>query len=627
MPHSRDLALMGIGGFTGLSIVAWQTMFPWLKYDLQFIKTVMNVGKRIADDEVNERYLVRMFEESVAKYPKKTMVIFEDREYTYEFMNEQAKRVANIAYEWRFKTGETVALLMQNHPAFIWIFLGLQKVGLCVALLNHYNKGSPLLHTIKASKARAVIVGPEAELHNAIEEIRPELDISLYLQGYSKATVPDHYISWDNLMLLSPTAEISKSVRSSFNMRTPCIYVFTSGTTGLPKPAIVSQNKAIKMTKVFYAVGGTPNEIAYITTPLYHMLALSTLFSVIEIGATIVVKVQFSASQFFDDCRKHNVTFTQYIGELARYILHQPERPEDGNHKIRVMMGNGLRVDIWEKFQKRFKIPKIMESFGATEGTGAFLNTWGRVGSCGRLSPFLNALAPAKSYIVRYDPETCLPLRNKTGRCIPCDIGETGLLIVKIINKDVLEDGFYLGEKAANEKKCVRNAFEEGDVFFNFGDLLYVDKDYFLYFKDRIGDTFRWKGENVSTNEVANILTELPFIQDANVYGVEVPGADGRAGMAGILLKENVKFQLDLLPKIYKHCEKNLPIYARPLFLRFIKEMPLTTTHKQKKVHYVKEGFDPNIIDDPLFRISPEAKSYVPLTTDNIGTFLAKSRL
>ncbi|XP_048780351.2 long-chain fatty acid transport protein 2-like isoform X1 [Ostrea edulis] len=627
MPLKRDKLLIGLGSVAGLSLAAWQTMCPWLKYDLQYLKIAMKVGKQIGKNIANQRYVIEMFEENVAKFPKQTMIIFEDKEYTFEFMNEQAKKVANIAYEWRFKVGEKVALLMQNHPAFIWTFLGLQKVGLSVAFLNHHNRGTSLLHTINVSRTRALIIGSVVELYNAIDEIRTELNIPLYICGYSSTSVPDGFISWDDLMLTSPAADICKSHRRDITLRTPCITIFTSGTTGLPKPVNFNHEKAITISGMLLATEGTSNDRLYTTTPLYHVLACIALFSVLESGATLVLKVQFSASQFFDDCRKHKVTVAQYVGELPRYLLHLPESPGDGNHNIRVMIGSGLRADIWEKFQKRFRIPKIVEAFSATEGTSNFFNPIGRIGSCGRLSPFLNRISPVKSFIVRYDPKTYSPLRNREGRCIPCNIGEPGLLIGGIPNKTVIDDGFYAGDKTASERKCVRNAFEEGDVFFNFGDLLYLDKDYFMYFKDRVGDTFRWKGENVSTNEVANVLTELPFIQDANVYGVEIPDADGRAGMAGILLKEGRKFKADMLSEIYQHCKKNLPNYAQPLFLRLIKEMPLTTTHKQKKGEYVKEGFNPSIIRDPLFRISPETKTYVPLTMDNIGTFLSKSRL
>ncbi|XP_048780355.2 long-chain fatty acid transport protein 6-like isoform X2 [Ostrea edulis] len=563
MPLKRDKLLIGLGSVAGLSLAAWQTMCPWLKYDLQYLKIAMKVGKQIGKNIANQRYVIEMFEENVAKFPKQTMIIFEDKEYTFEFMNEQAKKVANIAYEWRFKVGEKVALLMQNHPAFIWTFLGLQKVGLSVAFLNHHNRGTSLLHTINVSRTRALIIGSVVELYNAIDEIRTELNIPLYICGYSSTSVPDGFISWDDLMLTSPAADICKSHRRDITLRTPCITIFTSGTTGLPKPVNFNHEKAITISGMLLATEGTSNDRLYTTTPLYHVLACIALFSVLESGATLVLKVQFSASQFFDDCRKHKVTVAQYVGELPRYLLHLPE----------------------------------------------------------------NRISPVKSFIVRYDPKTYSPLRNREGRCIPCNIGEPGLLIGGIPNKTVIDDGFYAGDKTASERKCVRNAFEEGDVFFNFGDLLYLDKDYFMYFKDRVGDTFRWKGENVSTNEVANVLTELPFIQDANVYGVEIPDADGRAGMAGILLKEGRKFKADMLSEIYQHCKKNLPNYAQPLFLRLIKEMPLTTTHKQKKGEYVKEGFNPSIIRDPLFRISPETKTYVPLTMDNIGTFLSKSRL
>ncbi|XP_056008270.1 long-chain fatty acid transport protein 2-like isoform X2 [Ostrea edulis] len=526
MSRARDKVLMSLGGVAGLSVLAWQTMFPWLKYDLHHINQTKPMGEKMVKDLANQRYLIEMFEESVAKHPQKTMVIFANREYTFELVNEQAKMVANIAYEWRFKTGETVALLIQNHPAFIWTFLGLQKVGLNVAFLNYHNRGKPLLHTIIVSKAQAMVIGPEEDLYRAVEEIRHDLEIPLYVYGSSRSNVPAGFISWDDLMIASSTAEICKTHRHNYNLLTPCANIFSSGTTGLPKPVIVNQERAIKMSKVLCMVGVTPDDIIYTTTPLYHAAALFALFGVIDAGATMVLRSQFSASHFFEDCRRHNVTIAVYIGELARYLLHVPASPEDGKHNIRVMLGNGLRADIWEKFQKRFKIPKIVEYFGASEGPVGFSNTWGKVGSCGRLSPFLNMISPMKSYIVRYDPKTYLPLRNKSGRCIPCNIG-----------------------------------------------------------------------------------------------------TDGRAGMAGILLKESVDFKSDLLPEIYQHCEKNLPSYARPMFLRFIKEMPLTTTLKQKKVEYVKEGFNPAIINDPLFRISPETSTYVTLTTENFGMFLAKSRL
>ncbi|XP_062606097.1 long-chain fatty acid transport protein 2-like [Saccostrea cucullata] len=627
MPSTRDKVLMGLGGVAGVSVAAWQTMFPWIKYDLQYMKYGKGIGQRLAQDVANGRYIIDMFENSVAKFPKKPMIIFENREYTYEFINEQAKKVANIAYEWKCQTGDAVALICQNSPAFVWTFLGLQKIGLSVAFVNYNNKAKPLLHSLTVSKAKAVILGTGEELFHSVEEIRPELSIPIYLYGTSGNNVPEGYISMDDLMLNSPGAEICRSCRSTFTMVTPCIYIFTSGTTGLPKPAIVNQGKSIGYSKFLQIGMVTPDDRVYTTTPLYHSAATLALLSVMDVGATMILRVRFSASHYFEECRRHKVTIAQYIGELARYLLHVPESPEDGNHCIRFMIGNGLRADIWEKFQARFKIPKIIEFFGASEGTVAFVNTWGKVGACGRLSPFLNRLTPGKSYLVRYDPNTETPLRNKEGRCIPCKIGEPGLLIGGIPNQALYKDGFYLGGKAVNEKKYVRNAFQEGDAFFNYGDLMYVDKDYFLYFKDRVGDTFRWKGENVSTNEVANILTGLPFIQDANVYGVEIPGNDGRAGMAGILLKENVEFHTDLLPKIYHHCEENLPHYAQPLFLRFIKEMPLTTTHKQRKVEYVKEAYNPAVVTDPLFRISPETKTYVPLNTENIAQFLAKARL
>ncbi|KAJ8303998.1 hypothetical protein KUTeg_017581 [Tegillarca granosa] len=582
MTSARDKALLGVGGVAAAGILAWRTMFPWIGYDLEFIRKGKKATDKIGEDIKKQRFLIDMFEEKVTSCPRKPFLIFEDRIYTYEFMNEQAKRVANIAMTWGFKLGETVALFINNEPSFIWTFLGLQKIGLGVAFINYHIRAKALLHSIKACEARALIIGLGEDLFHAIDEIRHDLDIPLYLQGDN---IPDGYKPWDEMMINTLPSEICRNVRAEFHLFTPCCYIFTSGTTGLPKPAIVNQAKAIGYSKFFTFSEISKDDIIYITTPLYHSAACLSLFSTMDVGSTALLRRKFSAHHYFKEARRHKVTIMQYIGELPRYLLTVPESSEDGIHNIRIAIGNGLRMDIWEKFQNRFKIPKIVEFFGATEGTAAMANIQGRVGAVGRMSPFL---------------------------IVFLGTGEPGILIAAI--PITYSDGFYKGGKEINEKKIVRNAFVDGDAFFNFGDLLVQDKDYFVYFKDRVGDTFRWKGENVSTNEVANVLTGLDVIQDANVYGVQVPGTDGRAGMAAILLKNGKQVTESIVKQIYHHCEENLPSFARPIFLRFIKEMALTTTYKQRKVENVKEGFDPNKIKDELFYIHPESKSYLPLT-------------
>ncbi|XP_033749915.1 very long-chain acyl-CoA synthetase-like [Pecten maximus] len=620
MSSAKEKVLMGLGGAAGAGILAWRTMFPWIGYDLEMMKAGKRASDEMAVDFKNRRFAIDMFEEQASKYPEDTMLIFENRIYTYKFMNSQACKVANIAMAWGLPQGSTVAIFFENEPAFIWTFLGLLKLGLGVAFINTNTRSKPLLHSIRVSDAKTLIVGSGDELHRAIHEIMHDLDIPAYLSGLASEDTGSKYHSWDYLMLRSPENDICSSIRNTLTLLSPCIYIYTSGTTGLPKPAIVNIAKGIGFTKFCLFSGMKKGDIIYTTTPLYHSAAVLALFCVMNTGATMLLRRRFSATHYWSDCREHGVTIAQYIGELCRYLLALPKDPLDGVHDIRNMIGNGLRKDIWIDFQKRFKVPKIIEFFGATEGTSAMVNVNGRVGACGRISPLLNKLSPSKVLIVRYNPETEQPYRNKEGFCEECKIGEAGILISSI--PVIYAQGFYKGGKEVNEKKTLRNVLQKGDAYFNYGDLLYKDSDHFVYFQDRVGDTFRWKGENVSTNEVANMLTGLDFIQDANVYGVHIPGKDGRAGMAGILLKDGVQFSEEMLQKIYQHCKQNLPSYARPLFLRFVKEMSLTVTYKQRKVEAVKEGFDPAKVTDPLYSLSVKENTYVPLTLETLPQVL-----
>ncbi|XP_076105117.1 long-chain fatty acid transport protein 2-like [Mytilus galloprovincialis] len=623
-PTGKEAALLGVGGVVGVSLAAWRTLFPWIGYDLPILKLGRKYGKKTMTDALNGHFLVDLFEISAKNNPKKPFIIFQDRIFTYEFMNEQACRVANIVLQMGLKLGDTVAILVSNEPAFVWTFLGLQKIGVAVALLNTNNKHKPLLHSIEISEAKVLIVGQGSDLFQNVDDIKQELPIPVYLMGTGIGEAPVGYQSWDQLMLSAPHAEISRTMRSGMNLLTPCCYIYTSGTTGLPKPAIINQTKALGMSKFLYLGGLEHDDIVYTVTPLYHSAAILALFTTMDCGSTMLLRTKFSAHHYFEDCRRHNVTVIQYIGELCRYLLAVPEHPKDKVHKIKVAVGNGLRKDIWEKFRDRFNIPQIVEFFGASEGTAATFNVNGRVGACGRLSPLLSKLHPSGMAIIKYDRLKDAPYRDKNNRCLPVEFGEPGLFIAGI--PEFYKDKFYKGPQEVNEKKVLRNVFKDGDSFFNFGDLMYMDKDYFIYFQDRVGDTFRWKGENVSTNEVANILTSMDFIHDANIYGVTVPGHDGRAGMAALHLNEREKLTKERLKQIYDHCSENLPSYARPLFLRLEEQTRVTVTFKQHKVDLVKEGYDPSIISDPLYYLSNDAKTYVPLDASSFGSVL-KSRL
>ncbi|XP_033750776.1 long-chain fatty acid transport protein 6-like [Pecten maximus] len=615
---NRGGVILGAAG--GVATVAWRMLFPWIRDDLTTIRSTNRQASKSIRDAKNGRFIIDMFEEQVRRVPKKPFILFEDKIYTYEFVNTMANRVANLALTWGLKQGDSVATLIYNEPAFVWTLLGLLKLGLVDAFINYHNKSGPLLHSILVSDAKVLIVGNGDELLESIDAIRDKLpaDIPIYVYGKESSELPEGYLSMDlGLMGVYP-AEICKNVRSTLTLKSLVCYIYTSGTTGLPKPAIVNQAKAIGLSKFYQQVWYDEDDVVYVVTPLYHSAACGHgLFNTIDVGATLVLRKKFSARHYWEDVRKYRVTVLQYIGELCRYLLRVPKSDMDGVHSVRVAVGNGLRPDIWNEYRTRFRIPWIAEFFGATEGTTTFINVTGQVGAIGRWSPVMRVASKGRfgvsSHVIKYDVVTDAPVRNSKGRCVPIKRGEEGILISGIPPS---YSGFYKGDPVASEKKILRDVFEEGDRYFNFGDLVYMDNQYYIYFRDRVGDTFRWKGENVSTREVCDVISTLPFTQDVNVYGVLVPDSDGRAGMAAISLKGQTDVQPEMLKAVFCICETELPVYARPLFLRFKKELAVTQTMKHSKLNLVNEGFDIDKIADPVYYIDVERRTYSLLTRD-----------
>ncbi|KAK3097888.1 hypothetical protein FSP39_014187 [Pinctada imbricata] len=618
MPKRRDWYVAG-AGIAGVGLAAWRTYFPWIGDDIKTLRLITKAYKRVFEKVSNERYLIDTFEEHVRQTPGKAFMLFEDRVYTYSYMDQMANKVANLVMSWKIPIGETVAIMIENEPAFVWTFLGLQKVGLAAAMINYHLTGQPLTHSIKAGSPKALIIGQTSPFLDAIMDIRSNLpsDLPIYVQGRSQNDLPEGYLSMDDELIHSLPVPVARAYRKDVTPLSPLCYIYTSGTTGLPKPAIINQTKAMAVGSMFKLFDYDSNDTVYVVTPLYHSSATHLgFFNTIDAGATFALRRKFSARHYWEDVRKYNVTVLLYIGELCRYLLAVPQHPEDGDHKVRCAIGNGLRKDIWTEYKTRFKIPEIYEFIGATEGTGSFINVCNRVGSIGRLSPFMRWVFGKNidTVIVKYDQDTNEPLRDANGHCMHIGPGEQGLMISVVPPSHT---GFYRGPKEMDDKKTIRDAFVKGDAWFNFGDAVYMDKDYNIYFRDRTGDTFRWKSENVSTAEVANAISGLDFIRDVNVYGVEVPGADGKAGMAAVMLKNEYTVNEKLLKKLYKHCERELPFYARPLFLRFMTEFIITQTMKNRKVELVKEAYDPFEVKDALYVIDPQNKSYKPLTKAN----------
>jgi len=389
------------------------------------------------------------------------------------------------------------------------------------------------------------------------------------------------------------------------------LYLYTSGTTGLPKAARISHLRALNMMHAFAGVLGSDSfDRIYIPLPLYHATGgVGGVGAALTVGAAVVLRDKFSASHFWSDIVRYRCTMFMYIGELCRYLINTPEHPDERRHRIRACMGNGLRPEVWPEFERRFRLPKIVEFYGSSEGNVVFFNIDGKMGSIGRLPPWMRNVFQVR--VVRFDVEKEEVVRGPDGHCIECRPGEPGEAIGRI--SEIMPGARFEGytKRDATEKKILRNAFKPGDRWFRTGDLLSFDEEGFYYFVDRIGDTFRWKGENVSTNEVAESISSFRGIRELNVYGVKVPGTDGRAGMAALVVDGDLDTE-----GLYAHLEKELPAYAQPLFLRLQEQMEITGTFKQRKVELVEEGFDPTKIQDPLYFRDSQAGRYVPLDAD-----------
>ncbi|XP_041826932.1 long-chain fatty acid transport protein 6 [Melanotaenia boesemani] len=597
--------------FTGLlALLLYQKLsFPFFWQDLFYYWKLRSYTRTVrARMQQGVISYLDCFLLQVKKNPTKPFIIFENQTLTYRDVDRRSNQFAGaLRSEVSLKQEDIVAVLMCNEPDFMCVWLGLCKLGCEVAFLNVNVKARSLLHCVRTCGARNMVVG--ADLVHVVKEVLPDLKedgVGVWLVDHTSPS--DGFNS-----LLDKVENMSGETLSHIpkvDIMSNFLMIFTSGTTGLPKAARVGHLKAIGSMAFFDLCGATSEDIIYITLPLYHMSAsLLGIGGCIQLGATCVLKKKFSASQFWRDCVKHNVTVVQYIGELCRYLLNHPVVPEEKAHVVWLAAGSGLRTDIWRKFITRFGIKKIREGYGLTETSIGFLNYTDEVGPIGRASYFNKLSIPFE--LLKYDPETYDPVRTNSGRCIPAQAGEAGILVTPLTAGNQFLG--YAGNKVQSEKKLLRDVIQAGDVFFNTGDLLLRDHWNFLYFRDRIGDTFRWKGENVSTTEVSEILGFLDFIQEVNVYGVSVPGYEGRAGMAAIVLKEGLKLDGK---RLFNHLVETLAVYAWPWFLRIQTSLDVTETFKQQKLKLVREGFNPQTAADPLYFLDVSQKDFILLTTD-----------
>jgi fatty-acyl-CoA synthase len=580
-------------------------IFRNLKSDALFVQTVVRTFRKLAPIKPEARVSIAdTFEEVVDRFGSNVALMDASSQMTYDAFDARANKVANLAQDQGIGRGDVVALMLENCIDYIVIWFGLQKVGATVSLINTNLTGKPLAHCINICECKHLIIG--ADFTDTLASIESQLEGAPKI--WSTGGAIERAQDLDSAINAASDARPPASVRDGMIGTDRAFYIYTSGTTGNPKAAVISQARWLMAGLSFAGLGNAkPRDRLYLVLPLYHSTGgMAAVGSILTQGGSLFIKRKFSATDFWSDIRTHKLTRFQYVGELCRYLVNAPFHPDERTHGLELALGNGLRPDVWPEFQDRFAIPRVLEFYGATEGNISLFNVDGKRGAVGRIPKFASSLF--KSTIVKFDTENEIPVRGLDGFCIKCDDDEPGEIIGLINPKDVRSNVEGYTDKKASDEKVLHNVFEDGDRWFRSGDLMRQDRDGYYYFVDRIGDTFRWKGENVSTAEVAEVISACPGIKEANVYGVKVDGADGRAGMASLVTSDAFSFEA-LLDQV----SADLPQYARPIFVRLQGEMEITGTFKHRKVELVKDGFDPENVADPVFFLDPDLGRYVPL--------------
>jgi fatty-acyl-CoA synthase len=547
------------------------------------------------------RLLADVVEDWASKQPEHPALISTNSSVSYRVFSERINRYARWALLAGINQGDKVCLIMPTSPEYIAAWLGISRVGGIVALINTNLIGQSLAHCINVVGADHVII--DHELEQQLETAASHLIGSPKVW---RASVGSEKLCIGDALAQQSGGPLSPIERRDITINDCALLIFTSGTTGLPKAAHVSHRRILSWSGWFAGLmDAKQDDRHYDCLPLFHSVGgvvapCSMLFS----GASVFLADKFSTSDFWQDIARFECTSFQYIGELCRYLLKATPNEFERKHRVRLACGNGLREDIWEDFQARFLIPQVLEFYAATEGNFSLFNVEGKVGAVGKIPPLLAHRFPAT--LVKIDIEKGVPLRDGRGLCILCAAGEVGEAIGRIGGAQEGGGRFegYL-DLRETEKKILRDVFIVGDSWFRTGDLMRLDNQGHFYFVDRIGDTFRWKGENVATNEVNDAIRDCAGVIDAVTYGVSMAGADGRAGMAAIVIDDCFKFAA-----FAAHLTNRLPGYAHPLFIRVTRILDTTETLKIKKQQLTREGFDPALVDEPLYFRDPQSQAY-----------------
>lgn len=540
------------------------------------------------------------------RFGDKVALLSDNETLTYAELNARANRYARWASGNGVGKGDTVCLLMPNRPEFVAIWLGITRMGGVVALLNTHLSGAALAHCVNIVSPKHIIVADE--LAEAFASAEPLLTVAAKAWSHGDAVGSSQRID-EAVETLSDEA-IAASDRPALTINDRSLYIYTSGTSGLPKAANVNHFRVLAAMEAFSAIMGMrADDRMYNCLPLYHTSGgVIAICACLREGASVFIREKFSARQFWDDVVRHDCTLFQYIGELCRYLVNAPHHPNEKRHKLRLCCGNGLRPDIWNVFKERFGIAHIREFYAATEGNAILFNLDDTPGSVGRVPKWTSFIFPVA--VVRFDMDREEPIRGADGRCVECEPDEIGELVSKIqispLKPAQRFDGY--SDKSATEKKILRGAFDADDIWFRSGDLMRRDARGYFFFVDRVGDTFRWKGENVATSQVAEFISTFDSVREANVYGVPIEGREGKAGMAAMVVGEGFD-----LAAFRRHVHARLSPFARPVFLRLQNEIEATSTFKQRKLDLVRSGFDPKGTAEPLYFDDPSQNAYVRL--------------
>ncbi|MEG0965860.1 MAG: long-chain-acyl-CoA synthetase [Pseudomonas sp.] len=556
--------------------------------------------------------LADRLEDQVREHGQRPFLIYAGQSLSYAQVDARANQMAHTFYAKGLRAGDVCGLLMENRPAFFYTWFGLVKLGVVVAFINTQVTGKALLHALQTTAAKSVVVG---------EECLANLQATDDLPALSYWLLPDTENPWSGALPRgvdahfaarlhsAPASTFPREMRAGIEAQATTLLIFTSGTTGLPKAARYSHMRWMSSGDVMQVtLPATCEDVFYCCLPLYHGAAATSVTSTaLRAGASIVVRRKFSVREFWKDVRQHHISVFQYIGEICRYLLNQPVQDGERDHSLRCMLGAGLTPESWQRWVERFGPVQIFEGWGSTESNANLINVDNYPGSCGRVPDW----GRTNLRLVRYDVENDCHPRDEHGFYQLCEVGEVGEAMGFIIDHPDIGGGRFEGYTSAqaSESKIRRNVLSDGDAYWSSGDLLRQDADGYCYFVDRIGDTFRWKSENVSTQEVADALGDLPGLELINIYGVQVPGHEGRAGMAAVLMQSGQGFDPEAFYALTDRC---LPRYAAPVFVRVSAAADLTSTFKLRKVDLQRQGYCPQACQDPLFIRDDQARTYQP---------------